>query len=85
MPAAPFWDLSSQFTFDFFGADDSGRGGCKLPRDSWGAVFGGRRDFSTEQLLFTYEDQVAADSQADSICRSGGVIEGRAQAIGWRW
>jgi hypothetical protein len=80
---ADFEDLSSQFPFDFFGADDSGG----KPRYEATqrimelAVFGDERwDFiEGSNRSSTHEDQVAADSHPRiQFCKFDGVIEGRA-------
>jgi hypothetical protein len=80
---ADFEDLSSQFPFDFFGADDSGR----KPRyeTTQGimeiAAFGDERwdFFEGSNRSSPHEDQVAANSQARiQFCKFDGVVEGRA-------
>jgi len=80
---ADFQDLSSQFPFDFFGADNSGR----KPRYETTqrimeiAVFGDERwdFFEGSNRSSTDKDQVATDSHARiQFCKFDGVIEGRA-------
>jgi hypothetical protein len=80
---AYFQDLSSQFPFDFFGADHS----CGEARYETTqrimeiAVFGDKRwdFFEGSNRSSTYEDQVAANSESRiQFCEFHRVIEGRA-------